>query len=416
MLLLLACSAAVSSSEVALFSFTPTQRKQIEEDDKGELQFIRKLTTLPDKESATHALLATILITNNAVNIAIVIISSQLMEAWFPIHQMNPVTAILIHIVLVTFVIVMFGEVVPKIFATSNNILVARWMSRPLLFLQRAFYPLTWFLIRAGSGLEKKLKRKVETISVNELGHALELTQDEMRSAEERRILEGIVTFGAKNASQIMTPRMDVAALNSKWNLQEVIQKIREKGYSRWPVYDTVIDQIVGVLHIKDLLPHMESPDAEWIHFVRPGKFVPENKMIDDLLIEFRKDRTHLALVVDEYGGLSGILTLEDVIEEIVGEIKDEFDEEDLKFSVIDELTYLFEGKISLVDFYRVMKLDGMAFDQAKGDSSTLGGFIMESLGRVPTKGEKWKFNEFEFTIEAGNNKKLDRIKVQWVK
>jgi gliding motility-associated protein GldE len=412
-LLLLLCSAAISSSEVALFSFTPEQRKKIDEADNGALLKIQQLTSTPDKEKATRSILATILITNNAVNIAIVLLSTSLMEQWFPPEMFSPLMATIIHVVLVTFVIVMFGEVIPKVYATSNNLQIASIMVGPLVVLQKIFAPLSWLLIKAGNLLQKNIKSRVETISVNELGHALALTQNEMRSPEERKILEGIVTFGEKNVSQIMTPRTDLAMLNDGWNMSEIMRQIREKGYSRWPVCKQNIDDIRGVLHIKDLLPHIDNPEFEWHSVIRPGKFVPETKKIDDLLADFRKDRKHIAMVVDEYGGLSGIVTLEDVIEEIVGDIQDEFDVDDLKYSIVDENTYLFEGKISLVDFYRVFNVDEHLFEEAKGDSSTLAGLIIEILGRVPQKGEQLDFHHYTFTIETANHRRLDRVKVQ---
>jgi gliding motility-associated protein GldE len=412
-LLLLLCSAAISSSEVALFSFTPEQRKKIDEADNGALLKIQQLTSTPDKEKATRSILATILITNNAVNIAIVLLSTSLMEQWFPPEMFSPLMATIIHVVLVTFVIVMFGEVIPKVYATSNNLQIASIMVGPLIVLQKIFAPLSWLLIKAGNLLQKNIKSRVETISVNELGHALALTQNEMRSPEERKILEGIVTFGEKNVSQIMTPRTDLAMLNEGWNMSEIMRQIREKGYSRWPVCKQNIDDIRGVLHIKDLLPHIDNPEFEWHSVIRPGKFVPETKKIDDLLADFRKDRKHIAMVVDEYGGLSGIVTLEDVIEEIVGDIQDEFDVDDLKYSIVDENTYLFEGKISLVDFYRVFNVDEHLFEEAKGDSSTLAGLIIEILGRVPQKGEQLDFHHYTFTIETANHRRLDRVKVQ---
>ena len=412
-MLLLLASAAVSSSEVALFSFTPEQRKKIDEAEHGALSKIRTLTSHPNKETATRQILATILIVNNAVNIAIVILSTALMETWFPPEDYSPVTALIIHVVLVTFIIVMFGEVIPKIYATSNNLKVASWMVGPLNGLQIIIQPFGWLLIQAGNVLNRRIKNKIETISVDDLGHALALTQNEMRSVEERRILEGIVTFGEKNVSQIMTPRTDLAMLSCDHSMPEIIEAIKEKGYSRWPVFEGQIDQIKGILHVKDLIPHLNDENFDWKSIIKTGKFVPETKKIDDLLVEFRHDRKHIALVVDEYGGLSGVVSLEDVIEEIVGEIHDEFDVDDLKYSIIDDNTYLFEGKISLVDFYRVFRVDETIFDAAKGDSSTLAGFLMEILGRVPHKGEKHTFHDCTFTVEAGNHRKLDRIKVQ---
>lgn len=413
-LLLLFCSAAVSSSEVALFSFSPEQRKKIDEaDEKSPLFNIKKLTTQPNKETATRSLLATILIVNNAVNIAIVIISTELMETWFPVELFSPLTALLIHVVLVTFVIVMFGEVIPKIYATTNNLKVASWMARPLLTLEILVRPISWFLIKAGNLLQRRVKSKLNTISIDELGHALELTQNEMRSVEERRILEGIVSFGEKDVTQIMTPRTDLAMLNVSDSLPKIVDQIKKGGYSRWLVYENDIDQIKGVLHIKDLIPYINETEWNWSSLIIPAKFVPENKKIDDLLFEFKSDHKHIAIVVDEYGGVSGVVTLEDVIEEIIGDIHDEFDDDHLKYSVIDERTFLFEGKISLIDFYRVIQLDETPFESLKGDSSTLGGWLIENLGRVPGKGESHRILDHTFTIEAGTNRKIDRIKVQ---
>jgi putative hemolysin len=413
-LLLLFCSAAVSSSEVALFSFSPEQRKRIEEaDEKSPLFSIQKLTCLPNKEVATRSLLATILIVNNAVNIAIVILSTALMEEWFPVEQFSPITALFIHVVMVTFIIVMFGEVIPKIYATSNNLQVATWMARPLITLEVITRPISWFLIKAGHILQNRVKRKLNTISIDELGHALELTQNEMRSAEERRILEGIVSFGEKDVSQIMTPRTDLAMLSIHDALSIIIDKIKEGGFSRWLVYEDHIDQIKGILHIKDLIPYIHRGEWDWTGLITPAKFVPETKKIDDLLVEFRSDHKHMAIVVDEYGGVSGVVTLEDVIEEIIGDIHDEFDDDQLKYSIIDEQTYLFEGKISLIDFYRITQVDELPFEASKGDSSTLGGWIIEILGRVPGKGEVHKIISHSFTIEAGTNRKIDRVKVQ---
>ena len=413
-LLLLFCSAAVSSSEVALFSFSPEQRKKIDEaDEKSPLFNIKKLTTQPNKETATRSLLATILIVNNAVNIAIVIISTELMETWFPVELFSPLTALLIHVVLVTFVIVMFGEVIPKIYATTNNLKVASWMARPLLTLEILVRPISWFLIKAGNLLQRRVKSKLNTISIDELGHALELTQNEMRSVEERRILEGIVSFGEKDVTQIMTPRTDLAMLNVSDSLPKIVDQIKKGGYSRWLVYENDIDQIKGVLHIKDLIPYINETEWNWSSLIIPAKFVPENKKIDDLLVEFKSDHKHIAIVVDEYGGVSGVVTLEDVIEEIIGDIHDEFDDDHLKYSVIDERTFLFEGKISLIDFYRVIQLDETPFESLKGDSSTLGGWLIENLGRVPGKGESHRILDHTFTIEAGTNRKIDRIKVQ---
>ncbi|MCC6600999.1 MAG: gliding motility-associated protein GldE [Crocinitomicaceae bacterium] len=412
-LLLLVCSALVSGSEVALFSLTPAQRAELKESKDSYSQNILRLLEKPNKKSGPKKLLATILIVNNAVNIALIIVSTSLMERWVPPDVQPSWLAIVLNVVVVTFIIVLFGEVVPKVYATGNNLKTARFMAAPLIVIQTVCHPLSWLLIRTSGFLEDALRKKTSgNISVDELGHALELTTDENRSQEEHKILEGIVTFGAKEVRQIMTPRTDIAALWISDTSSEVMETVLEKGYSRWPVYRDSADEIVGFIFVKDLLPYIDEIDFDWQKLIRQPFFVPENKKIDDLLQQFQKEKIHLAIVVDEYGGTLGLVTLEDILEEIVGDISDEFDDEELRYSKLDETTYVVEAKISLVDMYKVMGIDGDRFEESRGDSSTLAGFLIEQAGRIPDKGETIAFEGFRFTIEAADKRKIKRVKV----
>lgn len=412
-IVLLVCSALISGSEVALFSITPTQRAALKEAKDAGSKSIVQLLEEPDKESGPRRLLATLLIANNTVNIAIVLVSTQLAQQWFPKDQTPEWIQLLINVVAITFILVLFGEVIPKVYATGNNLKMARFMATPLVVIQRAVRPVSWFLLKTTQTIEARLKSKSgSNISVDELGHALELTSDDNRSEEEHKILEGIVTFGAKEVGQIMTPRTDIAALWLSDSFQEVLQVVLEKGYSRLPVFKDSPDEIGGFLFIKDLLPHIDQVNFDWTPLVRQPFFVPENKKIDDLLQEFKESKIHLAIVVDEYGGTSGLVTLEDILEEIVGEISDEFDEDEMRFSKLDHRNYVFEAKTALVDIYKILDIDGSDFEEARGDSSTLGGFVTEQLGRIPEKGDAAFFEGFILTIEAADKRKIKRVKI----
>ena len=286
-------------------------------------------------------------------------------------------------------------------------------MALPLKFIVKLCTPLSWALMRSSASLENRLKSNVKgNISVDELGHALELTADDNRSDEEHKILEGIVTFGAKEAHQIMTPRTDIAAVWESNSFREVMDAVLEKGYSRLPVFRSSSDEIAGFLFIKDLLPYIDETDFAWKTIIKPPFYVPENKRLDDLLEEFQQAKIHLAIVVDEYGGTSGLVTLEDILEEIVGDIKDEFDEEELNYSKLDERNFVFEGKISLVDMYKIIDIDNSLFEEAKGDNSTLAGFVIEQAGHIPGRGDVIQFEGFTFTIESADKRRIKRIKV----
>ncbi len=389
------------------------QRAELAESKNASDQRILALLETPDKQNGPRKLLATILIANNAVNIAIVLIASSLTLSFFPEGQTAEWVLTLINIVIITFILVLFGEVIPKVYATGNNLQVARFMSLPLEIIKSILSPLTWFLTGTSSLLENRLRDRVKSnISVDELGHALELTADDDRTAEEHKILEGIVTFGGKEASQIMTSRVDIVFLHLDDTFHDVMQTVLDKGYSRIPVMKDSPDDIAGFLFVKDLLPYIDETDFEWQSLIKQPFFVPENKMIDDLLQEFQQAKIHLAIVVDEYGGTSGLVTLEDILEEIVGEISDEFDEEELQYSRLDDRTYVMEGKIALVDMYKILDIDSTMFEEAKGDSSTLAGFIIEQAGRILERGDKVEFEGFTFVIESADKRKIKRVKI----
>jgi len=396
-----------------MFSLSPTQRAELRDSKVPADLRILELLEQPDREQGPKRLLATILIANNAINIAIVLLSTQIASLWFPEDQFPAWVKTLIDVVVITFFIVLFGELIPKVYATGHNLQVARLMSLPLKAIQKVLSPLTWFLMGTSSILERAIKNKVRSnISVDELGHALELTADDERTDEEHKILEGIVTFGGKEAGQIMTSRVDIAFLRIEDSFQEVMNIVLEKGYSRLPVMKDSADEIAGFLFIKDLLPFIDETEYAWQELIKQPFFIPENKKIDDLLQEFQQAKIHLAIVVDEYGGTSGLVTLEDILEEIVGEISDEFDEDELQYSKLDDHNYVVEGKLSLVDMYKIIDMDSTMFEEARGDNSSLAGFLIEQAGRIPEKGDVIQFEGFTFTIEAADKRKIKRVKI----
>lgn len=412
-LLLLVCSALISGSEVALFSITPSQRAELREAKDRSSKAVLELLESPDKESGPKRLLATILIANNTVNIAIVLLAGSVSAQWFPESKYEPWALRLINILAITFILVLFGEVIPRVYATGHNLTGARFMALPLKVIQRVFSPITFLLTRFSTFMEEKLKNTgTRNITVDDLGYALELTQDENLSEEENKILEGIVTFGAKEVGQVMTPRTDIASLWEDDSFEEVLSKVLDKGYSRWPVFKNSPDEVAGFLSVKDLLPYIEEISFGWQQLIRQPFYVPENKKIDDLLQEFQKDKIHMAIVVDEYGGTSGIITLEDILEEIVGNISDEFDDEELHYSKLDERNFVFEGKTLLVDVYRVLETDPGLFSEAKGDATTLAGFVLEQAGRLLERGDEIEFEGFLFRVESADKRKLKRIKI----
>jgi gliding motility-associated protein GldE len=405
--LLLVCSAAFSASEVALFSLTPTQLRDLKE--RGGSWGKRVLDLL----SKPRRLLATILIANNFVNVGIVILSTVAVSSLLDVERMPAYLVFIIQVLAVTAVLLLLGEVLPKVYATANNMRVAQLMAGPLLALRLVFRPVSEALVRSATWFEKRYqKRAAQPISMDALGHALELTKDASTTAEEQRILRGIVKFGNIEVKQVMRPRTEVVAFDRELSFKELLLAIVDSGFSRVPVYQDTMDRVVGLLYIKDVLPHIHKDDFDWHSLLREPYFVPENKKLDDLLQEFQQEKVHVAVVVDEHGGTSGIITLEDVIEEIVGDITDEFDEEDLIYSKLDDRTWVFEGRAPLPDVYRVLGIDGQVFEEHKGESGTLGGFVLELTGRIPKKGEQVALRNFTFVVEASDNKRIRRVKL----
>ena len=407
LIILLISSALISGTEVAFFSLS-----QVDIDDlssKNEKDTVVKLLQKPKK------LLATILITNNFINILIVLLFASLGEQLledFNYSIFGIKVRFLIEVVLVTFLILLFGEVLPKVYASRKAVRFASFMSKPVQVLNTFLTPLSYPLINLTNIVEKSLGNKSNIFSVETLSQALELTSKGATTKDEQKILEGIVSFGNTETVQIMKPRIDIFALSDDETYEAVLDKILKNGYSRNPVYHENIDTIIGVLYAKDLLAHLNKETFKWQRLLRDPLFVPENKKLDDLLSEFQEKKNHLAIVVDEYGGTSGLVTLEDVIEEIVGDINDEFDEDDLSYSKIDEDNYIFEGKTTIKDFCKVLgNEDETFFEEEKGESETLAGFILEISGKFPKRGEKINFKKYTFTIEALDNKRIKQVK-----
>jgi gliding motility-associated protein GldE len=413
---LLVLSALISGSEVAFFSLTPADIQGLEHERDAEqsttAERVIELLKRPDPDRAPRHLLATILVLNNLTNIVIILLSTVAMERLFPVESLEAWVYWTLHVGAVTFLIVLFGEVVPKVYATNNRLQFARFMSGPLFVGRQVLTPVWKPLVRLGNWVGKRVEIPNTDLSAADLEQALKLTADDDRTDEEQRILEGIAALGTKDAKQVMTARTDMESVSSDESWEQLRAQIVESGYSRIPVHGGSQDEIVGILHIKDLLPHLTETEVDWMTLLRPVYFVPENKKIDDLMREFQERKTHLAIVVDEYGGTSGIITLEDVMEEIVGEISDEFDAEEVAYSRLDERTFLIEAKTALIDVYRILGLDDEPWEAAKGESDTLGGFITEQAGRILRNGESIKFEGVELKIDAATPRKLLRVKI----
>ena len=407
-LILLILIALVSAAESAFFSLSPSDMEELKtsetKTDEKILSFI----------AAPNVLLATLLISVNFLAIAIVILNSTFIfgeEGLFDFSH-SPVLGFIIQVVLITFLILLVGEVTPKIYATQNALKVARILVYFVQFLQGLFYPISTFLIFSTSLLDRLIKPKTHNISIDELSQALDLTNNEDMPVEDHKILQGIVKFGNTDVKQIMKPRIDITALDYETGYKKLIEDITKYGFSRVPIYKETLDNITGVLYTKDLLQFLNKEDNyKWQDTIRPPFYVPENKKIDDLLREFQYKKIHLAIVVDEYGGTSGIVSLEDVIEEIIGEINDEFDDDDLTYSKLDDNNFVFEGKAHLNDVYRIIEIDGEEFEDVKGEADTLAGLIIEIEGRIPVKNEKILFKNLIFTIESADNRKIKRVK-----
>ncbi|HRK54873.1 MAG TPA: gliding motility-associated protein GldE [Cyclobacteriaceae bacterium] len=405
--ILLFISAMVSASEVAFFSLKADDLDRCRESEDERDKSIIYLLNNP------RLLLATILIMNNFVNVALVTLSTFIM--WELAATRNP-TEIIVGVVTfsVTFAITFFGEIIPKVYAAQRNLSYSRLMSPAWRVLERIFIPLSWLLLKMGNVVERRFKKKGYSTTVEELNQALEITtENNETTAEEKDILKGIVNFGTLTVKQVMQSRVDVSAVEYDLNFTELMELINSSGFSRVPVYKETIDKIEGVLYIKDLLPFLDEDETfKWQKLIRPGLFVPETKKLDSLLKDFQNKRVHMAVVVDEYGGTSGVITLEDLIEEIIGDINDEFDEEDASFVKIDENTFVFEGKTSLHDFCKTIEVESNIFDPVRGESESLGGLILEINSAMPKVADQITFDRFVFTIVSVDKRRIKRVRV----
>ena len=399
---LLLASGFASASEIAFFSLTPSERNDIDEQNHPSDEKISAL--LGDSER----LLATILITNNFVNVTIIMLCNFFFMNVFVFH--SPLAEFLILTVILTFLLLLFGEIMPKIYSAQKTLAFCRFSAPGIWMFRSLFYPVASMLVRSTSFLNKHFARKNHNISVDELSHALELT-DKEELKEENNILEGIIRFGGETAKEVMTSRLDVVDLDIRTPFKDVLQCIIENAYSRIPIYSENRDNIKGILYIKDLLPHLNKVDFRWQSLIRPAYFVPETKMIDDLLRDFQANKIHIAIVVDEFGGTSGIVTMEDIIEEIVGEIHDEYDDEERTYAVLNDHTWVFEAKTQLTDFYKITKVDEEVFDEVAGDSDTLAGLLLELKGEFPALHEKVTYDHYEFEVLEMDNRRILKVK-----
>ncbi|MEQ9424194.1 MAG: gliding motility-associated protein GldE [Cyclobacteriaceae bacterium] len=408
LLMLLFISALVSGSEVAFFSLTHNDIDQCKSSNSTQDRKVISLLTKPQN------LLATILILNNLVNIAIVTFSTYI--SWVATgSKATGGNIVLLLTVTVTGSILLFGEFMPKVFANHNNLGFARFTSPFLKFSSSILKPLAWLLLSISNVIEKRMRTKSYNVSVDELHHALELTTKDEEHDNQKDILKGIVNFGTLTVKQVMKSRMDITAFDTEMDFHDLMDQINKTGFSRVPAYTETIDKIEGILYIKDILPYIDQGDEfKWQEILRPGFFVPESKKIDALFKDFQEKRVHMAIVVDEYGGTSGLVTLEDVIEEIVGEINDEFDDnDDIEYKKLDEQTFVFEGKTSLNDFCKIVGEEANVFDEVKGESESLGGLLLEINSQLPNAGEVLKYGQFTFTINSVDPRRIKKIRVQ---
>jgi gliding motility-associated protein GldE len=407
---LLLFSALASASETAFFSLLPNDINEMENSDQRADKLVLELRDKPKQ------FLATILITNNLVNVTITIFSVYIMSRMFNLEA-SPVWAFIINVVVVTSLLLIFGEMIPKITAAKRARSLCRNLAPTIKVLMVVFKPLSSLLVKSTSLIDKQIAKKTpDSLSITDLTTAVDITTTEETPIEERTMLQGIATFGEKEVSDIMQPRVQLFAIKTSTPLDQLIDLIIENGFSRIPVYEDTLDEIKGILYVKDLLPHIEEKDFKWQELLRPAFFVPENKKIDDLFQDFRAKKIHIAIVVDEYGGTSGLVTMEDVLEEIVGDIKDEFDAvaENQNYKKIDDKTYVFQAQTSLVDFCKVFDINEFYFEDIKGESDTLAGLILEMEGRIPQAGFSTSYKEFDFRIEKADKRRIIEIKVTY--
>lgn len=409
-IMLLMLSAIASGSETAFFSLLPNDINEMENSDNRAEKLVLELRNKPKQ------FLATILIFNNLVNVTITIFSTYIMSLMFNL-EVNPLWAFIINVIIVTSLLLIFGEMIPKITAAKSARSLATNIAPMIKFLMFFFKPLSSILVHSTSIIDKRLaKKNVNSLSITDLSTAVDLTTADETPADERSMLQGIATFGEKEVSDIMQPRVQLFAVKLSTQFDNLIEMVIQNGFSRIPVYEDTLDDIKGILYVKDLLPFLDTPDFHWQRLIRQAFFVPENKKINDLFQDFRSKKIHIAIVVDEYGGTSGLVTMEDVLEEIVGDIRDEFDAvNDNKFyHKIDDNTYIFQGQTSLVDFCKVFDINELYFEEIKGESDTLAGLILEMEGRIPVAGYSTSYKEFGFVIEKADKRRIIEIKVTY--
>lgn len=406
-LILLFLSGLISGSEVAFFSLSHDQIQQAKSSTTKSDEFISRLVLDPKR------LLATILILNNLVNIFIVTIST--FATWRVVGSKDAGGAVIVILtVSITVLIIFFGEIVPKVYANHNSVSFARFAAPLLIVADKVLRPISWFLMALSNIIERRIEKKGYNLSVDEINHALEITAEKEATEEEKDMLKGIVNFSTLSVKQIMKSRIDITAIDVETDFHDLMDKVNKTGYSRIPIYNETVDKIEGILYIKDLLPHLDKNEQfKWQTLLRPGFFVPESKKIDDLFRDFQEKQVHMAIVVDEYGGTSGLITMEDVIEEIVGEINDEFDEDnDIAYNKLDPNTYVFEGKTSLNDFCKITSQDSAFFDEVKRESESLGGLLLELNTKLPHAGEKIQYQHILFTVVAVDQRRIKRVRV----
>ena len=407
---LFVCSALASASETAFFSLLPNDINEMENSDKRSDKLVLELREKPKQ------FLATILITNNLINVTITIFAAYIVSRIFDFGT-NDVWQFIFNVIIITSLLLIFGEMIPKITAAKRARTLCRNLAPTIKVLIVIFKPLSSLMVKSTSLIDKRIaKKNVDPLSITDLTTAVDITTTEETPIEERTMLQGIATFGEKEVSDIMQPRVQLFAVKISTEIDQLIDLIIEHGFSRIPVYEDTLDEIKGILYVKDLLPHIEEKNFKWQELLRPAFFVPENKKIDDLFQDFRAKKIHIAIVVDEYGGTSGLVTMEDVLEEIVGDIKDEFDTvaENQNYRKIDEKTYVFQAQTSLVDFCKVFDINEFYFEDIKGESDTLAGLILEMEGRIPQAGFSTSYKEFVFQIEKADKRRIIEIKVTY--
>ena len=407
-LLLLVSSAMVSGAETAFFSLTPAELESLRNSKSKNSSTVIRLLEMPNR------LLASIVVANNLINVGIVIITAFITNSLFDFSE-SPVLGFLIQVVVITSLIVFIGEILPKVYANRHAVHFAKLMATPLDIAERIFRPLNFLLIRSTSLVNKRFSQRRKNLSLDELSDAFELTEQSIN--EDKTILKGIVKFGNIDVREIMTARMDVVGASIKTTFRKLIGQIIESGYSRIPIYAKDLDHIKGILYIKDLLPHLDKPGSfQWQSLIRTAYYIPGTKKISDLLREFQTNKIHMAIVIDEYGGTSGIITLEDILEEIVGEITDESDNENPSFVKVDNSTFLFEGKITLNDFLKTLDEKEDFFDAVKGEADTLAGLILELKGEIPRKNETFSYRHYSFTVKSVDTRRITQIQVSLTK